>query len=307
MVQGSLCLKNGVLYVGRHAKTAAVASYDLDGHALETRFAFRDAESGRSSVEGLSVDDDHRIWVADAGSARLRGFTLFGQEVAVVGAEEDSQEDLPGSIGIPMDVVARGADDTLEILVASRGVRRHALQVLFPETGRSHSLRPLGDPRGSFQDVVSIACAGDQTWACERRARRVQVFRHGDFYFSFQLPAAGGYLEPAAVAALEDGRSIVAVCAPVSALLLVDSSGQVLRTLAAGDRSSSAAPHEEAAAPAPEAVPEGTVRFPTGVVVESGARDRDTRLAVIDCDAERVQVFNLEGTCYGAFTDLPTF
>ena len=294
-MQGSLCLNNGVLYVGRCAKTASVASYDLDGHPLETRFTFRDKETGISSVAGLDVDDDHRIWVADGASGRLRGFTLFGQEIAIVGAEPGSSEDRRGSIGLPSDVSASGSDDSLEILIASRGLRRHALQILHPDTGRVRSLRPLGDPRGQFQDLVGVAKLGDLVYACERRARRVEVFRHGDFHFAFQLMASGGgFAVPSAVAVLDDRRALVAVSQPESALLLVDRTGTLIRVLAWGSG--------EGAEPR-----SGEVLQPSGVVVEAGARDRDTRVAVIDCDGERVQVFNLESVCYGAFQHLADF
>ena len=211
-----------------------------------------------------------------------------------------------GSIATPVGVVARGADDTLEILVASAGNRRHALQVLFPETGVVHSLRPLGDPRGSFQGLTGIARAGDRVWACERRARRVQVFRHGDFHFAFQLPASAGYLEPVAVAALDDGRCVVATAEPESALVLVDGTGHVLRVLARGPGDANEA-GASAGEPGGGVGQPGSVSHPGDVVVEPGGRDRDTRLAVIDRDGQRVQVFNLEGTCYGAFPELPPF
>ena len=136
-MSGSLCLKNGILYVGRQAKTATVASYDLDGHPLDTCCRFRDEVVGRSSVLGLAVDDDHRIWVADGPSACVRAFTLFGQEVAAVGGDEPQSLDVRGRIGTPVDVVASGVDDDLELLVASAGRRRHALQILHLASGRT--------------------------------------------------------------------------------------------------------------------------------------------------------------------------
>jgi hypothetical protein len=37
------------------------------------------------------------------------------------------------------------------------------------------------------------------------------------------------------------------------------------------------------------------------VAVEAGGLDASTRLAVVDRDGERVQVFTVEGRCYGAF------
>ena len=63
-MNGALTLHRSVLWVGRHAKTAMIASYDLDGTPLESHFHFRDEEAGRSSVAGLAVDADHRVWVA---------------------------------------------------------------------------------------------------------------------------------------------------------------------------------------------------------------------------------------------------
>jgi hypothetical protein len=47
----------------------------------------------------------------------------------------------------------------------------------------------------------------------------------------------------------------------------------------------------------------GQVIEPSDVVVEPEASDRTRRLAVIDRDGERVQVFTLEGRCHGAFEE----
>jgi hypothetical protein len=82
MAHGSLCLRNGVLYVGRHAQTAHVAAYDLDGNALGIGFSVRGPGGGRAAAAGIAVDDDHRVWVADAANGRVRAFTLFGRELA---------------------------------------------------------------------------------------------------------------------------------------------------------------------------------------------------------------------------------
>ncbi len=51
-MDGSLSVKNGVVYVGRYAKTAQIASFDLDGRPLETSFTFRDERVGRSAPRG---------------------------------------------------------------------------------------------------------------------------------------------------------------------------------------------------------------------------------------------------------------
>lgn len=286
-MSGSLCLKNGILYIGRQAKTATIASYDLDGHPLDTCFQFRDGDVGRSSALGLAVDDDHRIWVADGPSQRVRAFTLFGQEVAVVGGDAEQAEDARGRIGTPVDVVARGIDDDLELLVASAGRRRHALQILHMGSERTLSLPPLGDAHAQFQDLRGVARRGPFVFACEGRAGRVQVFRDGAFHFEFRVGVRGAAAEPNAIVPLEDGRFVVACGGPSSAVLLLDSSGVLTRILA---NSGSA---------------DGCVLEPTDLVVAADENERKTRVAVIDRDGERVQVWNLEGECFGAFTELP--
>jgi len=290
-VQGSLCLSRGVLYVGVQAMTAHVRAFDLDGEPLEAGFSFRAPDGGRAAVSGLALDEDHRLWVADAASRSLRAFTLFGAEVASVAgvaSERGDGSDRRGELGVPVDVVTWGSDEAQELCVASGGERRHALQMLSPLTGRGASLRSLGDPNGRFRGLRRVARSGRFTWVCEPGAGRVQVFRDGEFHFQFRLPVAGGAaFEPRAVALLADGRAVLAHGGEHSALLLVDASGRLLAHLAAaGDE-------------------EGSVREPNDVVVEPGADDRATRVAVIDSDGERIQVFTLGGRCYGSFASLP--
>ncbi len=286
MSGGSLCLAGNVLYVGRQAKTAWVTSYDLDGRLLKLHFRFRDPRTGRSSAAGLAVDADHRIWVADSAAERLRSFTLFGREIVTLGGDSLDGEDRAGSIGTPVDVLTLGRDEDLEIVVASAGERRHAVQYLNVEHGRSRSLRPLGDPDESFQGVVRLAFHDPYLWICERRARRIQVFRGGEFHYAFRIPLArGGFAEPAGLAPLEDGRVAVAVCGETSGVLLVDRSGRVLDVLAEGG--------EEG----------GKVFEPCAVVLERGTTDRRARVAVLDRGGDRIQLFNLEGRCYGSFAE----
>lgn len=280
-MQGSLAFHAGVLYVGRHALSASVAAFDLDGRALETRFTFRDQGQGRSSVDGLALDGDHRIWVADGGARRVRAFTLFGQEVASVGGEEHDERDAAGRIGTPVAVATYGADDDLHVVVASRGVRRHALQVLHPASGRSRSLRPRGDPEGQFRGLCAVDVTGRDTFACEAGRGRVQVFRDGEFHFEIALPLAPD-AHATGIACAPDGRLVVAVGGARPGLLVLNAAGRLERVLAED---------------------EGLVD-PGDVAVACGASDEETRIAVIDRDGERVQVFTLGGRCFGAFTDL---
>jgi hypothetical protein len=288
-MHGSLCLKNGVLYVGRHAATAHVQPYDLDGHALQGGFSFR-GENGRAAVSAIDIDEDHRLWIADGAGERVRVFNVFGQEQAAPRAlaafAERDRERLAGLV----DVSAVGVEDDTRLLLAAGGRRRHALWLVHLASGRAHSLRPEGDPRGRFDGVRRAAVHGRMVYACEAGAGRVQVFRDGEFHFLFRapVPARRVRFRPHAVAPLADGRLVIAQGgADASALLVVDRGGRHLRTLAE---------HGEAT---------GQVFEPTDVAIEESESDHRTRVAVIDCDGDRVQVFTLDGVCFGAFPDMP--
>ena len=287
-MQGSLALRGGVLYVGRYEQTAHVRPYDLDGRPLADGFSFRGPHGEPVTLGGLDVDEDHHLWVADSAARRIRTFSVFGREVGGFGGGDAKSRDERGALGSPVDVaVAKDGDDPT-LLVATAGWRRHAVQ-LFGGDGRwIGSLRPEGNPLGRFNGVRRVAVRGPMAYVCEARAGRVQVFRDGDFHFLFRLPAReSGRFEPVALAPLEDGRMVLATGGTHSALLLVDPAGRLLRVLA--ERG-------------PDA---GRVLEPADVAVEEGGSERETRLAVVDRDADRVQVFTLEGRCYGALEVLP--
>jgi sugar lactone lactonase YvrE len=286
-VAGSLALSRGVVFVGTETRTARVRTFDLDGRPLEARFTFAAPDGGAASADGLAVDEDRRIWVADGVGRRLVAFTLFGDRVATVGPEPGPDRDRRGVLGRPSAVATRGADDEHELLVASAGRRRHGVQRLDLGRGTSATLRSGGHVDATFNDPVGLAWEGRLAWVCERGAGRVQVFRDLDFHFDFRLRPAGGLaFRPNAVRPLPDGRLVLAQGGEASAVLLLDGSGRLLRVLAqAGDE-------------------EGWVREPSDLVVDPGADDRHTRIVVIDREGTRVQVLNLEGECHGTFPDL---
>jgi hypothetical protein len=316
-MHGSLCLKNGILYVGRHASTAHVQPYDLDGHRIGDGFSFRGEDGRSAAVTGIDIDDDHRLWIADGAGERLRTFSLFGRELPAievprlerrelrgaegsidesgdserVGGPTDRSKRSPGRFEGLVDVAASGIEADLELLIVRGGRRRHALELLEVASGRVRSLRPDGDPQGSFEGLQRAAIRGNLVYACEAGAGRVQVFRGGAFHYLFRLPmnpGASARFEPRAVAPLADGRMVIAQGGlETSALLLVEPGGRILRVLAE---------HGEAA---------GNVIEPSDVAVEEGDSDHRSRAAVIDCDGDRVQVFTLAGACFGSFADLP--
>jgi hypothetical protein len=289
-MHGSVCITNGVCYVGNHAKTASVALFDLDGHRLAGGFSFRGPRG--AAAAGIAVDGDRRVWVADTRARAVRAFTIFGRELARLGepdaeridmAERAAERDRPGRVGPAVDVAVQGVEDEQWLLVAAQGTRRHALQSFRPDGTLLESLRPLGDPDGRFRGLRGVALAGRSAYACEARTGRVPVFREGSFHYALNVPGARDGREPHAVAPLDDGRLVVAVAGEASALLLLDAAGRLLRVLAE------------------EGEHDGGVFQPAGVAVDAGGLDASTRLAVVDQDGERVQVFTVEGRCYGAF------
>ncbi len=285
-MQSSLALSRGTLFVGVHAKTAHVHSFDLGGRALGTSFSFRDARAGRSAVAGLALDDDRSLWIADTPAGRVRQFSLFGREVGGLGAASEHAPEsaplLPGLVSRPVDVEVQGNRDQGWLAIACGGEQRHAVQLFDLDFSYRASCAALGDPQRAFRGVCRLAAHGERLYVAEALARCVQVFRAGEFLFAFHLTTRDGErLEPSALAPLADGRLVVGCRAPHSALLLVDPAGRPLRVLAQ------------------EGAEEGGVLEPSDVVVEPGADDRHTRLFVIDRDGLRVQAFTLDGRCLG--------
>ncbi|MAE28273.1 MAG: hypothetical protein QF724_03430 [Planctomycetota bacterium] len=331
---GALALQAGVLFIGRRSGRVRLAPFDLDGRRLGDGFTFGaegDRADAGASISGLAVDDDRRLWVADPGASCLRIFTAFGRCLGVLCSSGNSLVEqcvdsaavddggfsppvAPAELGCPVAVAVRGTDVEQEAIVASAGRVRHALRTLPVAAEREGarqpaSLRPGGDPRGRFLELTAVACRGDEIWACEAGAvpspglggacgggpaGRIQVFRRGDFHFSFGVGAdwpanAGGSGGRAkGLALLSDGRALISIGGEErSALCLVSGTGRFLKLIAAAGKQ------------------EGCVWEPSSLAVEEGTTERATRVAVMDMDADRVQVFNLEGQCHGVFPELP--
>lgn len=277
-----MCLREGVLWVARPDAPARLQAYDLDGHALAAGFDLPRSE--RIEPRGLAIDADRRLWLADGRAHGVWAYSVFGKPLLRLSDGEGGGHDRPGRLGEVVDVETRGVEDELEVLVASAGWRRHALQCLRPDGTVLDSLRPLGDPDGQFRGLGALAVRNEELFACEPRAGRIQVFRGRSFHYALELPRGPhGLLEPRAVAPLSDGRLVVAAGGERSALFVLDASAKPLRRLAE------------------EGEDEGRVLEPTDLAVDEAGDDRHTRVCVLDLAGERVQVFNLEGTCYGRF------
>jgi hypothetical protein len=288
MIQGSLSLRAGVLYVARHEQTAHVRPYDLDGRALGPGFSFRSPSGEPIALGGIDVDADRRIWIADTSNASVRAFSVFGREAGGFASSSGLREDARGSLWSATDLAIRENDERRDVIVASGGWRRHGLQVYREDGSFVDSLRPDGSPLAKFSGLTRIGALGRWIFACETVAGRVQVFRDDDFHFAFRIPTrAGVRFEPVAVAPLDDGSAVLATRGSESALFLVDSAGRLKKVLA--ERGSE----------------HGQVDEPGDVVIEQNKDRAVARIAVIDRDAERVQVFTLDGRCHGELGELP--
>lgn len=301
--QGSLCLDGGVLYVGSHEKTAHVRLFDLDGRELPGGFSFRDPERARSTVSSLVVDADRRVWLADTPAHRVRAFNLFGVEVEAVAADpadlarrsSPASEREPGDApGVPAAPTALalwpefgGDPERVGLVVGSAGRRRHACQVFDLETKRFlASLRPEGKADGTFRGVRSIAVSGRRLFVCEVGERSVQVFREDAFHYRFDPLARmrdPEGLETVAVRELANGRFLWLFGGRRSGLHLLEPDGTRVRELAGHGRE------------------EGRLEDPDAMVVAPDAEEGRSRVAVLDLEAERIQVFSLQGHCLGTF------
>jgi hypothetical protein len=276
---GGLALREGVLFWGVDLGGGAVRAFDLDGRPLGPRLDL----GPKSSVSGLVADGDRRLWIADTQRGELRGMNLFGYEGAEFVPLAGKLEAPVGGVSDgPVDVALAPGEAYVGLWVARGGRRRAAVGLFLPDGTRLQALRSLGDPKASFDRVTRLAGAGELLAVLEAGEGRVQVFRRTDFHFAFA--PKGGHL--AAGAGLADGRFVVGLGEEGGErLVLFDAAGRAVRELA------------------PEVADAGGGDV-TGIVdlaVEERGSDRRSRLFLLDREGTRVQVFNLEGRCYGAF------
>ena len=280
-MRARLCSAAGVLYVLRDERGPQLRPYDWDGHPLGDGFAIPAAEAELCDPRALAVDGDRRLWIADRGARALRAFSVFGVEVRRISAPPGGAQRGSGFEQLSA-LAAAGVEDELLLAAGSAGERRHALALCEAHGRPPLSLRPLGDPQGRFSGLCDLVLEGRALHACEEQAGRIQVFRDGEFHYAMRC--AG--LRPWAIAPLDDGRVVVAQAGEASALVLLESDGSLVRTLAA------------------HGTDEGQVCDPCSLALEPGADERHTRIALLDRGGDRVQVFALDGRCFGSFPDL---
>lgn len=285
----SLAARHGILWVARWDLGWRVVPHDFDGRELAAGFVVPPEDGTRVDLRSITVDEDRRVWIVDSAANRVRAFTAFGGELAGL---PRGTADAVGSFANAVAVDATGVEEDARIAVASSGARKHALHLVRPDARAAVSLQPRDKSEG-FAGLGRIAFGPRGILlACEPTAGLVHVWRDGRFHFAFRLPdererTAGRApaCEPTAVRALADGRIVVASTGDEGgALHLFDGAGRLVRRLAdGGDR-------------------EGALLDPEDIALaETSGPDRRTRVVVADLAGSRLQVFNLEGDCYGAF------
>ena len=291
----------GVVYLAGGTDAGRVDLFDLGGRRLEGGFevhpvAERTGPLARVELAGLGIDDDRRLWLADGAARAVRGFTVFGQEGLRLGAPQErlvhGDPDVAGVIGIPSAVAAHGHDEDLRLLVGSAGHRRHGLHLFTTGGQLVRSLLPRGDGHGRFEGISAVAIGGVRLFAAEQRAARIQVFEGTEHCFDVEPRDGRG--RPVRVAALDSETGSELLLA--SAGTTDGEQGEVLfleerhwdrptRIAQAGDEP-------------------GRVQGPLAVAL-TREEARGERLAVVaDRFGTRLQLFALDGTCYGEFTGL---
>lgn len=279
-MSGSLAARGRTLYVAWPGRVARWRAFDLSGRALTAWTALDAPRGGRAGCAGFDVDADHRLWIADPEHALVRCVNVFGSQLAALRAWPDAPRDGLGTLVEPQAIACAGDGDPLRLWLAQGGVRRAAVQLL-DETGRARArLRSLGDPREVFRGARRVRAAGRYTWVLESLARRVQVFRDGEFHFAFQVRERAEAAVLVSAAVFDDGSGVVCTGGAQPRLLRIGRSGEVRAALC-----------EELEGPADVALLEGT----------DPAR---ARIAVLDCDGLRVRAFEVAGRCIGAIDEL---
>jgi len=280
-VRPSLALNGSIVVASQPGD--GVRLFDLDGRRLGggANAATFDAER----PAGVAMDDDRRVWVCLPHEAAVVAYSAFGRAAArLVDPPDAAGRDAPGVLGRPYAVDALGDTDELRLVVASRGRRRHALQV-FDEAGRCvRSLRPGGASHGAFRALEGAAFDGRFVYAVEAGGR-VSVYRDLDHHFGFVVsgPDADG---PRLRAVAPAGGGRIAVLCERAGVLLFGPGGELLgRRIPTG-------PHAGGAS---------DLEAPVDLVVERGRDDARRRVVVMDREGARVQVFSLVGAPFGAF------
>jgi hypothetical protein len=282
-MSGRLAAHGGVVWVARERRAGGVRAFDFDGRPVADEFVVQPLRATRTTIVGLAVDADRRLFLVDSSARSVRRFNAFGVEQEEVLRCESELHDSLERLAAPVDVAVDGIEGDERVVVACGGERRHALKIHDRDCRLLQSLRPLGDPMGVFHHLGRVGARGRWVVALERAKDRVQVFRDGEFHYAFGVPV--DRRAPAALVAiepLEDGGFVAALRGPRgSHLLRLGRAGALESVLAEGE----------------------AIEDPVDLVVEEGGTTPRTRVIVLDKEGSRVAVHTLEGRMLGEFLE----
>ncbi|MBM3976371.1 MAG: hypothetical protein FJ299_05205 [Planctomycetes bacterium] len=273
-MNGALASRGRALVVAWPGRQARWRAFELSGRALTEWRALP------GECAGVELDTDHRLWIADPAFARVRCVNLFGNELCTLRARASAPRDGLGTLADPRGLCCAGDGDPLRLWLVQGGLRRGAVQ-LFDESGRARlRLRSLGDAREPFRNARRVRAAGRYVWVLETLARRVQVFRDGDFHFAFQVRERGEPQPLSAIALYEDGSGVVCTDGAAPGLLRIGRSGNVREALSA------------------------PVEGACDMALLDGVDPSSARVALLDREGLRVRAFDAAGVCQGEIEEL---
>jgi hypothetical protein len=284
---GALAAQGGLIWVGWHARRGRVRAFGVDGRRLGPGFEIRARGGATAAVSGMDVDAYQRAWIADAAGGCVRAFSAFGRPIGIIRRQGGAPAEGLGDLSVPASVCVDRGPNEGHLWVGMGGVGRGRVQLVSESGEWLWRLPSLGEPEACFEGVRRVRSLGPWLYVGEQRQNRIQVFRDGRFTHAIAVRVPHG---PGAVLAglapLPGGRCAAAIAGPTSAIHLLDSSGSALGAWTAGKNGGPA------------------LENPSDLVAVLGSTDRETRLAVLDRDAERLQVFELDGALCGMLEEL---
>ena len=137
------------------------------------------------TLQGVAVDGEGNILVADCGNHRIQKFTAKGQFLSAVGTRGEG----PLQFSYPRGIAFNAANN--KVYVAENGNER--VQVLNSDFSFYHMFRKSGSGKGQFHSLCGIACdTAGNVYLADTGNHRIQVFTaEGQFCRAFGKHGVG--------------------------------------------------------------------------------------------------------------------
>ncbi len=273
-VFGGICVRAGWLFLARGTGHGRVTVLDARRFEVLHDLALADEKGRPVMPAGLAVGDTFGIWVTDPRHRVVRGLTLFGQALGLLGEPgPPGLAQAPDRRGTIAEPVAVAVDSVGALYVASAGGPRvHAVQK-YARSGRFlGSLRAFGVPGETFSSPRSIAIHEDAVYVADTGNSAVHVFRrNGSFWQVFSTAVRPGECSMPVSIAFEAAGTL---------LVLDRGHGPCLRRFSAGgDFLGTVLDHRVIDGPVSVAAHEGGTLF------------------LLDHDGDRLRAFHPSGRC----------